>query len=223
VSPTRRTSLILAALLLAQMVAGALTNFKLEAPLFGEPGFLLNAAPHATQIAGSAILGLLNGVAGVVVAVLLYPILSTATQGVARTLLVFAAANLAVAVAEQSSVMSMLSLSQAFAKTPGAQPADFAIAVGVVSSARNWTHFIARLADGLQLFTLYAALFRYRLAPRPIALLGVLATSLLFYSISGPFFGRAVNFDLLAPMGVSQLAFVIWLAVKGFKPATANA
>ena len=38
-------------LIVIQMVGGFLVNFVLEAPLFGPPGFLVNAAPHSQQIA----------------------------------------------------------------------------------------------------------------------------------------------------------------------------
>ena len=52
-----RTGRIVGVLLLLLITCGILTNFVLTAPLFGEPGFLLNAAGHASQIAFSTLVG----------------------------------------------------------------------------------------------------------------------------------------------------------------------
>ena len=51
----RTASRIIGALILTQMVSAAVISFVLEAPLFGTPGFLVNAAPHASQIALAAV------------------------------------------------------------------------------------------------------------------------------------------------------------------------
>ena len=56
-----RTGRLIGALLLLQVIFGILLNFVFTAPLFGEPGFLINAAPHASQIAQSALLGIAMG------------------------------------------------------------------------------------------------------------------------------------------------------------------
>jgi hypothetical protein len=34
--------------------------------------------------------------------------------------------------------------------------------------------------------------------------------------LSMPFFGHAVIFPLLAPLGLTQLALALWLIIKGF-------
>ena len=57
----RRSGRIVGSLFLAQMAGSALLNFRLEAPLFGEPGFLVNAATHTRQIGVSALIGLALG------------------------------------------------------------------------------------------------------------------------------------------------------------------
>ena len=54
----RRAGRVVGALFIAQMVGSFLVNFWLEAPLFGEPGSLVNAAPHALQIGISALAGI---------------------------------------------------------------------------------------------------------------------------------------------------------------------
>jgi hypothetical protein len=101
---------IVGGLVLVQMVGGFLVNFVLDAPLFGPPGFLITASAHAAQIALSAILGLSQGALGVGIAVAVYPLARSHAPALSLWLLIFTAAGLAAAVAEQISVMSMVSL-----------------------------------------------------------------------------------------------------------------
>ena len=63
-------------LIVIQMVGGFLVNFVLEAPLFGPPGFLVNAAPHSQQIALGALLALILEALWVGIAVTASPISS---------------------------------------------------------------------------------------------------------------------------------------------------
>jgi hypothetical protein len=57
------------------MVGGILVNFVLAAPLFGSPGFLVNAAPHSLQIALSVLLGLVTGALSLAIAITAFPII----------------------------------------------------------------------------------------------------------------------------------------------------
>lgn len=45
-----RVGRIVGVLIIVQMVGSAVVNGVLGAPLFGAPGFLVNAAPHSRQI-----------------------------------------------------------------------------------------------------------------------------------------------------------------------------
>jgi hypothetical protein len=212
----RRAGRIVGILFIAQMVGGFLVNFQFEAPLFGEPGFLVTAAPHALQVGVSALAGIVISSLSIAVAITLVPILRDRSEAVALWLVALGAAVLAVAVVEHASVMSMVSLSQAYtAAAPAARDQFQALRV-VVSSARNWVHFIARALDGATLFAIYLALFRFRLVPRALAALGLLATVLQVTGVTMPLFGHDVVFPLLAPLGLAQLAVSAWLLARGF-------
>jgi hypothetical protein len=212
----RRAGRIVGTLFLAQMVGDFLVNFQFEAPLFGEPGFLVNAAPHARQVGVSALVGIIVSSLSIAVAITLVPILRGRSEAMALWLVALGAAVLAVAVVEHASVMSMVSLSQAYtAAAPAARDQFQALRV-VVSSARNWVHFLARALDGATLFAIYLALFRFRLVPRALAALGLLATVLQVTGVTMPLFGHDVVFPLLAPLGLAQLVMSAWLLARGF-------
>jgi len=199
------------------MVGSALVNFVLTAPLFGSPGFLVNAAPHAPQIALSVLLGLAIGALPVAMAITAFPLFRQYAGGLALWFIVLASVSLAVAAVEQSSVMSMLSLSEAYTRAIAAEREPFQALRTVVASARNWSHFVGLIVGGSTLFTLYAALYRSRLVPRALAAFGLAAVLLQLIAVAMPLFGNDVVFPMLAPLGVSQLALALWLIAKGFR------
>ena len=93
----RRAGRIVGALFLAQMAGSAVLNGGLEAPLFGEPGFLVNAAPHALQLGASALFGLALGALFTAVAVTAFPIVRAHSEALALWLFALGAVGLALA------------------------------------------------------------------------------------------------------------------------------
>jgi len=219
--PARRiAALTIGVLILAQMAGSALVNFFAEAPLFDGAGFLVNAASHSPQIAAAVFLAIAIEGTWVAIAILAFPILAKGSLRSGLTLFAISIVCVVIGVVENSGVMSMVSLSQAYA---GASPADRAQLEAVrvvVASARNWPHFLGRMFDGLAALTFYIALFRFALVPRAISGLGMIAVASMIIGLSMPFFGHAVIFPLLAPLGLTQLALALWLIARGFDGRT---
>ena len=214
---SRTASRIIAALILTQMVSGGLINFVLEAPLIGAPGFLVNAAPHASQIALAAILGLAVGALSLGIAITAYPVFRPYSQAMALWFVALSVAGLSAAAVENMNVMSMVSLSLEYTKANGADRDTFQTVRVVVASARNWAHFIGLIIAGSTLFVMYAVLYRFALVPRALAAFGLAAVVLQIVTVAMPLFGQGVVFLLLAPLGLCQLALAVWLIAKGFR------
>jgi hypothetical protein len=209
-----RAGRIIGVLIIIQMVGGVTVNFVLEAPLFGAPGFLVNAASHSRQIGLAAVLGLVTEALWVGIAVTAFPVFYQRTRAMALWFLALAVVVLAVAVVENASVMSMVSLSQAYAKASAVQREQLQTIRVVAASARNWVHYMARIFDGVTIFVLYAVLYRLALIPRALAGFGLIAVILQVTSVAMPLFGHDVVFPLLAPLGLSQLILAVWLITK---------
>ncbi len=212
-----RAGRIIGVLIIIQMVGGVMVNFVLEAPLFGAPGFLVNAASHSRQIGLAAVLGLVIEALWVGIAITAFPVFYQRTRTMALWFFALAVVVLAVAVVENAAVMSMVSLSEAYAKASAAQREQLETVRVVVAAARNWPHFLARVFDGLTLFVLYAVLYRFALIPRVLAGFGLIAVLLQVAGVGMPIFGHDVVFPLLAPLGLSQLILAVWLLTKGFR------
>jgi hypothetical protein len=202
-------------LILAQMAMGILVNFVLTAPLFGSPGFLAGAAAHAPQIALSVILGLATGAITLGIAITAFPHFQKRSQALALGFVALAVVGFAAAVVEQTRVMSMLSLSEAYTQAGAPEGELFQALRGVVASARNWAHFVGLIIAGFGIFVLHATLYRFALVPRALAAFGMFAAILQMVAVAMPLFGGSVNFALLAPLGVCQLLLVLWLIVRG--------
>jgi len=213
----RRAGRIIGVLTIIQMVGGGMVNFTLEAPLFGAPGFLVNAASHSQQLGLAVLFGLVTEALWVGIAITAFPIFCRGSQAMALWFIALAVVILAVAVVENAAVMSMVSLSEAYAKASAAEREQIQIIKIVVASARNWAHYMARIFDGGAIFVFYVVLYRFALVPRALAGFGLIAVMLMVTAVAMPVFGHDVVFPMLAPLGLSQLILAVWLITKGFR------
>lgn len=212
-----RAGRIIGALIILKMIGSGFVNFGLEAPLFGSPGFLQNAAAHSTQIASGALLGIGIEALWLATAVVAFPFLYERARTLTFWFCAFAVVILGIAVAEAASVMSMISASEAYAKASPAGQEQLQMVRPVIAATRNWIHFLGRTADGVATLVFYTALYRAVLVPRWIAGFGLVCVVLMLAGITQPFFGNEVIFPLLAPLAISELLLAAWLLAKGFR------
>lgn len=212
-----RASRTLGVLILAQMAGSGLLNFAVEAPLIQPPGFLANAASHAQQLGAAALLGMAVESLWLASAVVAYPIIVRRSPHLAVLSVAIGAVVVAVAVQEMAAMLTMRSLSEAFATADAAGRAQVQVAATVASAARNWTHFLARMLNGAAILGLCAALYRGRLIPRVLAGAGCAAALVQIATLARPLFGGRVLFPLLAPVALTQVCLAGWLLVRGLQ------
>lgn len=218
-NPLRFASRWLAALLLAQLVVGPIASFTLLGDAFnGEGGFLVNAASHAQSVGLAALLSIGLAVVSAAIAIVLWPVVRPQSERLALWLAVLAAAGIALAGIENAQLMSLVSLSQAYVTAATPDETLYQALRGVVSGYRNWAHVINLLTMGGLLFAMYGVLYRLRLVPRLLAGFGMLAALSQMIAVAKPLFGGWVIFPMLAPLGLANLALIVWLLWKGFRP-----
>jgi hypothetical protein len=209
---------IVGVLIIGQMALSIMVNFVLEAPLFGQPGFLVNAAHYPRQLGAAVLLGLVTEALWLGIAITAFPLFFRCSRTLTLWFTALAVVVLASAVVENAAVMSMVSLSEAYARVNPPEHGQIETIRGVVAAARNWPHFLSRMLDGCTIFVFYAVLYRSTLIPRALAGLGLIAAVLQVAGVSMPLFGGEVIFVLLAPLGLIQLTVSVWLIVRGFRP-----
>ena len=215
----KHTGRIIGAMLLIQMVGGALDNFVLMAPVHATPGYLVNATLHSTRVGISALVGLSVGLLSVGIAIAAFTAFSRHSLTAALWLVALAVAGLSAAAVENGNVMSLLSLSQSYAKAGLDDPALYPALRQVVAAARNWSHYIGMIISGLMLLVFYGSLFRFTLIPRALAAAGIAAVLLQLGTVSAPLFGRDAPLPMLLPLFVVQLTTALWLIARGFQSA----
>jgi hypothetical protein len=206
---------IIGVLVLLQSVGSGLVNFVLMAPVFAAPGFLENAAGHAQLVGLSALLGLATGMLWLGIAITPFQVFRQRSHAMALWFVALAVISASLIAVENINVMSMLSLSEAYAKANVADRDLFQALRGVVASARNWTHYMSLIVAGGTLVVLYSVLFRFALVPRALAAFGLAAAALMIIAVAMPLCGHDIVFPLLMPLGLSQLMLALWLIAKG--------
>lgn len=214
----KRIGRLIGVLLLVQMTGGFTLNFVLLQPVFTAPGgYLVNAAPNSLQISLAALIGLVTGLISVGIAVAALPVFRRHSESMAYAFLALAVADFALAAVEHTTVLSLLSLSQAYTSASAADAAQFEALRGVVASARNWAHFVHLIVAGCAIFVLYGVLYRFVLVPRALATFGMLAALSQIAAVTMPLFGHAVIFLMIYPLGLAHLLLALWLLAKGFE------
>ena len=131
----------------------------------------------------------MTGAFAAAIAITVLPVFKKYSERMALWFLALAIAALSLAVVENGTVMSMLSLSKAYAASNSADPAAFEGLRGVVAASRNWAHFTHLVVGGSTFFVLYATQFRFALIPRALAAFGMAAVALQIATVCLPFFG----------------------------------
>jgi hypothetical protein len=158
-------------------------------------------------------------------AVTLYPVVKRQNEGVA---LGFVAARILEAGMIFAGVVSLLSLVTLRQHLGGAAGADAAALVTTGAShvaTYNWTFLLGQtLMPGINALLLGSLMYRSRLVPRVIPVLGLIGGPLLIAAVIATLFGQHSSLTGLAALPVFLVAawefsLGMWLVVKGFKPS----
>lgn len=212
----KQTGRLIGALLLVAMLLGLWNNFGLTAPIFSGAGYLHHGSQMPLLFGASALLGLVTSALSLAVGVVAWPVLRQYSPYLALAFLLLTAVGLATSALEQSSFLSMLSLSQQYAKSASPDPALFELLRSMASADRNGIHYIDKIIGGGGILVLHLALFRSRLLPRFIPAFGAVAALIQMSGISLELFSRDLPLPMLAPLALAQLVLCLTLLVRGF-------
>ena len=167
-----------------------------------------------------ALLELLAAFTSVGIAVSLYPVLQTASPGLAIGSVVFRAIESVMYIAAVVELLSLLTLGQQLARADGVERTVL-LAVGAsVLGAREHATVAGVFAFNIGAFMYYAVFFRTLLIPRWLsawglaAIVPMLAACVLALFSDTPVTGHKL---LALPIAVQEIALALWLIVKGFR------
>jgi hypothetical protein len=204
-------------ILLFVQLAGLIVPFVLLRPLTtGARDYLTNAAAASLQIKVAVFLLFANCALTIGIAIAAWGIFRQYSEAMALWLVAASVIMFALQAIDNAHILSMVSLSRQYALTGGPDELFLTLAA-VIGSTRRWVHFAELLVIDCWMFLLYSFLYRFTLAPRALAVFGLLTVLLHFAAIPmRGFLGYSLVTPLGMPMGLSEIALALWLAFKGF-------
>ena len=210
---------IIGMLLFVHLATGLTVPYILLQRLTTQTGFLVGAAEISFQVRLAVLLLFVGGAIPIGIVIATWPIFRQFSQVMALWLLALAVVNCSLQAVENANWMSMLSLSQEYAKAGSADTGLFQALSLVVRSGWKWAHYTHLLVVVVWMLLLGSLLYRYTLVPRALAGLVMIAALLQLSGITLPqFIGYSVGFPELfgVPLGLSYLALALWLMTRGF-------
>jgi hypothetical protein len=207
-------------LFLAAMAASLTGGAIVSSTLAASSDLTAAAHLHADLSLGAA-LELLNALAVVGIAVLIYPLLKGYGQSAALGYLCLRAIEALFCTAAAAVPLSIVELGRRYAGVSSANVAQFAVPVALAIAQRApCTDLLIRQFYGLGAVLFYILLYRSNVVPRAISVYGLIAAALVLIANSLPAFGMALPNTLLMalvlPMIANEILLGIWLIGHGF-------
>jgi hypothetical protein len=223
---TRKTALVAGVFYLITFIS--IPTLALYSPVKNHRDWILSSGTHTAVLVGG-FLEVIVALAGIGTAVTLYPVVRRQNESVA---LGFAAARVLEAGMIFTGVVSLLSLVTLRQDPGGAAGANAAALVTTGAShvaIYNWTFLLGQsLMPGINALLLGSLLYRSRLVPRVIPVLGLIGAPLLITAVIATLFGGTGQYSSVAllaalPVAAWELSLGVWLVVKGFRPSPITA
>ena len=225
-SSTRKTALVAGIFYLITFIS--IPTLALYGPIKNHRDWILGSGGHTAVLVGG-FLEVIVALAGIGTAVTLYPVVKRQNESLA---LGFAAARVLEAsmiFAGVVSLLSLVTLRQHLGAAAGANTGVLVTTAASHAAVYNWTFLLGQsLMPGINALLLGSLMYRSRLVPRIIPVIGLIGAPLLITAVFATLLGGSMpppSWTVLAavPVAAWEFSLGIWLVVKGFKPSPITA
>jgi len=219
---TRKTALVAGIFYLITFIS--IPTLVLYGPVKNHRDWILSSGGHTGLLVG-CVLEVIVALAGIGTAVTLYPVVRRQHEGIA---LGFVAARVLEGAMIFTGVVSLLSLVSMRQSLGGAAGADAASLVTTGAShvaIYNGTFLLGQsLMPAINALLLGSLLYRSRLVPRILPIVGLIGAPLLIAAVFATLSGSIGQISPVAalaalPVAAWEFSLGVWLVVKGFKPS----
>ncbi len=222
---TRKTAIVAGIFFLITEVT-AILGVLLYGSVLSTPDFIVSGSVDDTGVLLGAFLEVLLAIAVVGTGVTLYPIIRRQHEGIALGHVAGRLIEATIIAVGTISLLAVVTMRQGLAGTTGPE-AVAAVTVGQsLVAVHDWTFlFGPKFALGANTLLLAYLMYRSRLVPRFIAVLGLIGGPLVFVSATAVLFGAyedlsTVGVVAAAPVFAWEVSLAVWMIVKGFRPST---
>ena len=220
---THRTAArVVGILFIAATVAFSLSVVVLD-PILGADDYLASVGASGLRVGAGTLLELINHIAVVGIAVVIFPILRRFSKRVAVGYVAARSIESVLFAVGTMHLVALANLSHAFVSA-GAPPGSYFHTIGgMLLAGHDWDNAgLLFTAFSIGALMLNWVLFRTRLVPRWVSGWGLVAAALILAAriivMSGFRLTSSTVLIMDAPIMVQEMVFAMWLIAKGFNP-----
>ncbi|MFN2199520.1 MAG: DUF4386 domain-containing protein [Anaerolineales bacterium] len=211
---TRKTAAFVGAFFLISNATFIIGVLLIESML-SAPDSLTQLAAQRPQLVLGVLLELVNGLAYLGIAALMFPILRVRFESLALGYVIFRVLEFVMQIAGSLSPLILMSVGQELGSS-GAAGLE-----AILLAQRVWASHMVSLTFGLGALLFYIMLLRTQLIPRFISIWGLIGAGLVLLNLLFDLFG--VSLGVFSNLGIlmllNELFLGVWLIIKGFNPA----
>lgn len=217
VKKSRKVARLVGAFFLISNIVFILGAVLFLEPILGAPNYLSLVSTSRSQVVLGVLLEIINAIAYLGIAVLMFPIFKSRFESLALGYFGFRVIEFVMQILGDLSPLALLSLSEAYVQT-GASEASFEASAALLLAERTWAFHMISITFGLGALLFYFMLYRSKLIPRFISVWGLLGATVVLANTLFEMFGLALP-NLGVIMLLNEVFLGIWLIVKGFNPS----
>jgi hypothetical protein len=223
--PTRKTALVAGVFYLITFVS--IPTLALYGAVENHRDWILSSGGHTGILVGG-FLEVIVALAGIGTAVTLYPVVKRQNEGVALGFVTTRVLEAGMIFTGVVSLLSLLTLRQDLGGAAGANAASLVTTAASHIAIYKWTFLLSQsLMPVINALLLGSLMYRSRLVPRVIPVLGLIGAPILLASVITTMFRTDHQITVLAlgflPVAAWEFSLGVWLAVKGFRPCPITA
>jgi hypothetical protein len=205
--------------------AASIPQLALYSDIVADPaGYIGTPRDNGAVLVGSW-LEVVTAAACVATAVALYPVTRRVSRSAAIGFVSTRAVEAAIILVGVMCILSVVTLQQRFGAATGAQADALGITGEALVAMRQWTFLLGPgLIAGLNGLFLATVMYRGRLVPRLIPLIGLAGAPLILMSSTVTIFGgwgqtSTAGALCAVPIALWEFSLGVWLTFKGFRPS----
>ena len=220
----RKTALVAGVFYLITFIS--IPTLVLYRPVLNHRDWILSSGSHTGVLVGG-FLELIVALAGIGTAVTLYPVVKRQNEGAALGFVAARVLEAGMIFTGVVSLLSLVTLRQDLGAAAGANAASLVTTGASHAAIYNSAFLLSQsLMPGINALLLGSLMYRSRLVPRIIPVLGLIGAPLLIASVIATLFGGIkLGSPLFAalPVAAWELSLGVWLVAKGFRPSPITA
>lgn len=184
--------------------------------------FLNSLVENSGQMKQAIGLDMLGSAIAVFIAIYLYPIIKKYSTRLAIAYTGIALISFTIVTISNVIHWSLLTVGSSYSDTTVSQDSNFATLAIMHYEAYYWAHFVLLMCYAIGGSLLYYFLFKTNLAPKLLAVWGILAQAIVFAGGLLQLLDISVSFYLFIQNGIFMLSFILFLLIMGFRAEKYN-